>query len=226
MKKILSLFSFIILSVGIMTAQNTKTVTGYVVDTNGSPISGAEVMAPGGGATVITDADGSFSIEVHPLLKKLTASYAGMADKSLSLKDTSNLVFTMKREPKLRGFISAVGTFGFDFYQEIGQEGAGLMGGQLGKWGWYSKLLMDNDGGDNGFNFTAGAIKQFGKKPTYLYFGVGWAYDGWADYSGVGVDLGVIFKVKTHLNVITGINFNYIEDATSLNANIGIGYTF
>lgn len=240
MKKLLTMIALIVLAIGTMAAQNSKTITGYVVDKNGNPIIGAEVMAAGGGATTITESDGSFTIEVHPLLKKLTASYAGMEDNTISLEGQTNVVFTMKPEPKLRAFASVVLAGGAGIKRDTwwyGREtnmqfGAGLMGGQLGKWGWYAKAMYNDDVEwlEGGMSITAGAVKQLGKSLKYLYFGIGPAYDGSICVWGAAVDLGLIFKVSKRINVIAGLNYDYLTGsgcyAHIINANIGVGYTF
>lgn len=230
-----------ILSIGAASAQNTKTYTGFVVDKNGNPVVGAEVMAPGGGATTITDSDGSFNIEVPFMLKKLTASYTGMRDETLKLGNSSNLVFKMKGLKKMTGFISVIGDVGISFDTDVYSSnykqplvGGGIMGGQLGqlgKWGWYTKgmaYLATYDLYVAGI-LTAGAIRKLGSK-AHIYLGAGGAcvYDG----LGYSVDLGTIFNVSDHVNVIAGLNYvnSHISyrSATyrNLNLNIGAGYTF
>ncbi len=251
MKKIIAMLICAVLSIGIATAQNSKTYTGFVVDKNGNPVVGAEVMAPGGGVSAITDSDGSFTIEVPFMLKKLTASYAGMNEKSLKLGKSSNLVFKMKALKKRVGFISFVGNIGVIsdrktgrdyedvFYESSSTEisgGAGVMGGQIGQlsiWGWYVKGM--GFGGVNYFSgggsFTAGAIIKLGSN-AHLYFGGGVAFLESA--IGYSFDLGTIFTVGSHVNIISGLNYtNGIVNHSShehtydiANLNIGVGYTF
>lgn len=248
----MTMLALAILSIGTATAQNTKTYTGFVVDKNGNPVVGAEVMAPGGGATAITDSDGSFKIEVPFMLKKLTASYTGMSDRTLKLGASPELVFKMKSLKKMTGFISFVGNVGAgiwdDEYNYPGSNGTqlattadilvggGIMGGQigqLGKWGWYLKGMgyvgcIDAYGAGS---LTAGAIRKLGGK-AHLYFGGGAAYV--YDAMGFSIDLGTIFTICDHVNIIAGLNYanstskiDYQKDKYNLiNLNIGVGYTF
>lgn len=246
MKKLMTMLICTVLSIGTATAQNSKTYTGFVVDKNGNPVVGAEVMAPGGGASAITDSDGSFSIEVPILLKKLTASYTGMREKSLKLGNSSNLVFKMKSLKKMTGFISVIGNVGafMDDYKssEYGDEnyidgsvGVGIMGGQigqLGNWGWYVKgfggISFDEDGY---LSLTAGAIRKLNKK-AHIYFGAGPSVI--TGSMGFAIDLGTIITVNNHVNVIAGLNYMnstddpgyYTEKYNLINLNIGVGYTF
>lgn len=262
MNKLITIMICAILSIGVGAAQNTKTYTGYVVDANGNPVVGAEVMAPGGGASAITDSDGSFTIEVPALLKTLTASYAGMKENKIQLGESSNLIFRMKGLKKMVGFISVFGNIGADMYKDSGTDyyyfyyngmvynetqtydykgtsiavGAGIMGGQLGqlgKWGWYLKGMgcyVTDDGRGVG-SLTAGAIRRVSSK-AHLYFGGGAAYV--YDTVGFAVDLGAIFNVGEHLNIIGGLNFvsgknsdEYRQSQNNIiNFNIGVGYTF
>lgn len=268
MKKIIAMLICAVLSIGIATAQNSKTYTGFVVDKNGNPVVGAEVMAPGGGVSAITDSDGSFTIEVPILLKKLTASYAGMREKTIKLGKSSNLVFNMKTQKNRTGFISLIcngGLFKAKYGQSINYRyedydfseaslGGGIMGGQigqLGNWGWYGKGIVYAAiyEGIPAVTITAGAIRKLGSE-AHLYFGVGWAYGGEKDYRfdsmeqwdssdasmGYSCDLGTIFTVSNHVNVIVGLNYAHIFPnfhysdvhgrCNLFNLNIGVGYTF
>ena len=249
MKKIMAMLICALLPVGTVVAQTSKTYTGLVVDKNGNPVVGAEVMAPGGGISTITDSDGSFSIEVPFMLKKLTASYAGMREKSLKLGKSSNLIFKMNALKKRTGFISLVGNIGFvlDKYENFwensysGNEndvsvGGGVMAGQIGQlssWGWYVKGM-----GYYGIDYclgygslTAGAIRKLGTN-AHLYFGGGASY--LYTSFGFSLDLGTIFTVGNHVNIIAGLNYAHAAEGDDysrerfdpINLNIGVGYTF
>lgn len=235
MKKLSTMLACALLAIGTAAAQNTKTYTGMVIDKYGNPVVGAEVSAPGGGATTITESDGSFSIEVPSTLDKLTASYTGMLDKSIKLNDQSKLVFKMKNMKKMTGFVSIIVNAGYwDDYSNYSDItlGGGIMGGQigqLGKWGWYGKLIgtycLDRD--YVGVSLTAGAIRKL-RRNTHLYFGVGPAIN--YDAAGFALDLGTIFVVSKHINIIAGLNYSiaFYDDEISndINLNIGVGYVF
>lgn len=242
----------VLLSIGTASAQNTKTYTGFVVDKNGNPVVGAEVMAPGGGASTITDSDGSFKIEVPVLLKKLTASYTGMSDKTLKLGESSKLVFKMRNLKKMTGFISVVGNIGINNNKEVDDNsyndnyysasfGGGIMGGQmgqLGNWGWYVKGMVYTDSDLYGTgSLTGGVIRKLSKK-SHIYLGVGGAYSDYTGTPGFSIDLGTMFNVSDRINIIAGLNYincvnradydeyGFKEISNHINLNIGVGYTF
>lgn len=163
-------------------AQSTKTVKGAVIDTNGNALPGAKVEATGGAETTVTDADGTFSLEVSRWLKSLTATYPGMEKKKISIKnDDQDFIFTMKESHKY-WFVNAVTQY------NDGGIGAGVMFGQLNKWGWYGKAVMDfcnvdDEDVNNIPTITAGVVKRI-SKPFYMYFGIGYTriYDHYYHY--------------------------------------------
>lgn len=254
MKKILAFVAIGALAILGAAAQNLKPVHGYVIDKNtGSPIVGAEVSVPGGGETTITDADGSFNLTVTPYLKKLEAKYDGMQSKKMKVNFYNDMVFEMKKERQHPGFINlmlAAPGVAIDEYDANFALNWGLMGGQLGKWGWYAKTMVNLGWEDFGTTITAGAVKQLKKNKTYMYFGAGFGcfsgswYGGeywynkydyyyWEDYNyfyGVALDLGFIFRTSRHFNITVGldpvIGFDIDEVGCQLNLNLGIGYVF
>ena len=199
MKKLLLLMTLVICALG-MNAQNTRVITGAVIDKNGNPLPNALVEATGGAESVTTDADGSFSIEVPVWLKSLTAKYAGLKDKKIKIQDKSNVLFEMK--PKTgTWFLDAAYSPSFDddgLFNRLG-----LMGGYLGNWGAYAKILFTLDRDVAIPSVTVGAIKQVAK-PVYLYLGAGyspvfgWRASNWSSYydyeDGGMFEAGAIFK--------------------------------
>lgn len=189
-------------------AQNTKVITGAVIDKNGNPLPNALVEATGGAESVTTDADGSFRIEVPIWLKSLTAKYAGMKDKTIKIENNSQIVFEMK--PLRTGYWFLNAAFSVSFGDHT-HGGAGLMGGYLGNWGGYGRVMIPF-GGDADFcclpSVTAGVIKKI-SKPVYLYLGAGYSPvygETWFDYpygwfhsdyeNGAMFEVGAIFKFK------------------------------
>lgn len=80
------LFQFVALAA---MAQN-KTVSGKVTDAStGSPLVGATVSAKGASKTVVTDASGSFTIDVPSTVTQLTISYAGYASMDFNISGSS-----------------------------------------------------------------------------------------------------------------------------------------
>ncbi len=242
MKKFITISIAFVLSVGTMIAQtNYKTVKGYVVDKNGNPIPGAEVTTPGGGESVITDSDGSFNMSVHPLLKKLSASYDGMTTKTLKIQPEKDLVFTLKKERKNPAFISA--SFGLSYnmngdgdsyetYEYFGPSWS-LMAGMLGKWGFYGKGNCDWNGN---FSITVGAIKSIYKHAIFMYAGLGYGmaeryfnYEYYDEYYNYNYSTGTYSGGWRHnydWNTRPGIagDFGFIFK-TGRHFNITVGYS-
>jgi len=257
------MIAMVVLTIGNITAQtHERTVRGFVLDKKtGAPISGAEVVATGSGETTITDSDGSFSLSIPPFLKFLTATYTGMGSKKMKVNFNSDMIFEMK--PKHRfGFLSAVGCFsignkGYTDESYIG-GGGGLMGGMLGEWGFYAKATIDSQDCPV---ITAGVIKSVSKS-FYGFLGVGWGkitgeieckgsywhyddtndfgyplyYDYWEQKhnDAMAFELGCIFKVSRHFNIIvsdtfaTDFNTFYDTDFDVFRntVNVGVGYVF
>ena len=250
MKKFISICAAMLLGLGSILAQeNFKAVKGYVIDKNGNPIPGAEVMAPGGGESAITDSDGSFHMNVHPLLKKLSATYDGMTTKTLKIKPDKDLVFRLKKERVRPAFLNVVlgfscnmnGDYDYNHYENVPvpMPSFGLMAGMLGKWGFYGKGVSDELGN---FNVTFGVIKSIYKRTTYIYAGAGYGMawiDAWNDdyyRPGIAGDFGFIFKTGRHFNITIGYNiirtFPFKDHGEHFSSNyvhgvqLGLGYVF
>ena len=148
MKKLFLLF--LLMGTGLsMMAQTTIEVRGGVVDKkNGTPLPGAKVEATGGAESTVTDADGSFSLEVSRWQKSITATYPGMNKKSMKLLSGREILFELTPKERMRWFVNLVGNFTFchEAHPELTTPGMGLMFGQVGKWGWYGKFLCDFHG--------------------------------------------------------------------------------
>lgn len=215
--------AFAICGLGV-SAQTTRIVTGAVIDQNGNPLPNALVEATGGAESVTTDVDGSFRIEVSIWLKSLTAKYGGLPDKKVKLDQNNQIIFEMK--PKTDSwFIDAA--YAINFGEDITFSRAGLMGGYLGNWGGYARVMLPFGGGieDHTPSVTAGVIKRV-CKPLYVYFGAGYApvFDEWewgysygnnsyysdyyTDYESGGMfEAGAIFKLSK-FNFSVGYSFS------------------
>ena len=244
MKKLYILLIMAIVAIGA-SAQATQTVHGAVIDKNGNPLPGAEVFATGGAETTVTDADGTFTLEVPIWLKSITARYAGMDDKKLKTNFNGSMLFTMSPTLKNAWFLNLVGNV------DIGYEGAygrlGIMGGRLGKWGYYGKLLFpigDLEEWATGIQGTVGAIKQVHKN-IYVYLGGGYSgvqdesyyrynygYDNYSSWyaeewhPGGAVEIGGIVRIGRRFNVCVGYLIAFDSSRTDHNVNFGIGYVF
>lgn len=227
MKKLLLLMTFVICVLSV-SAQNTKVITGAVIDKNGNPLPNALVEATGGAESATTDADGSFRIEVPIWLKSMTAKYAGLKDKKIKLNHNNQIIFEMKPETG-SWFLDAAYAINFG---DVTFSRVGLMGGYLGDWGGYARVIFPLGRGasaDKVPSVTAGIIKQVAK-PAYLYLGAGYAPvmgEDRGDYeSGAMFEAGAIFKYNK-VNFSVGYSFSSSFSAyTNHSAQLSVGYCF
>ena len=91
MKRLFYIFAVVLLPMMVQ----AKVVTGQVLDLNGEPIIGANVVVKGTTAGTITDIDGNYSLEV-PENATLVFSYLGMATQELPV--TGNTLSVVLRE--------------------------------------------------------------------------------------------------------------------------------
>ena len=89
MKKVLLLFTMFFVGISMSFAQ--KTVTGTVLDNEGLPIIGANVLIEGTSEGTVTDIDGAFSLDVPSGAETLILSYTGYETQELDITNTSNL---------------------------------------------------------------------------------------------------------------------------------------
>ena len=264
MKRTLLMLLMVGVTVGAM-AQTTREVKGTVIDKNGNPLPGAKVEATGGAENTVTDADGTFSIEVPRYLKRMTATYPGMKRKTLNSGANNDLLFEMRRKHtgQNKFFVSAMMAHGFDFMSEhkYSVEGGVMFGQFIGNnWGWFCKGMVGTYPGGYGGNLvgsaTIGGLRRI-IKSMYGYIGFGFGsgvechFYRYYDYDdghrhecnpGVAIDWGLIFRIKPHINVITGLSaqggpendyfdsssYYYYRNKTSwrLSLQLGVGYTF
>ncbi|MDE5783970.1 MAG: carboxypeptidase-like regulatory domain-containing protein [Prevotella sp.] len=218
-------------------AQSTKTVKGAVIDLNGNPLPGAKVEATGGAESTVTDADGTFSLEVSQWLKSLSVTYPGMNKKKMSIKsDNRDLIFTMTEEKSSHWFVNAVAQCDDDCL------GAGVMFGQLNKWGWYGKTVMDYSCLDDyyydvsyGSTISVGVIKRVSKS-FYMYLGGGYTnyyrendrYD-LENHAAALLEIGALHRIgHFNLNYGVGITSKTIDFSEIKGAKfyLGVGYSF
>ena len=86
MRKLLSIIAMLVLSLTMLMAQNTKTVTGSVIsEEDGEAIIGATVIVPGTNIGTVTDIDGNFSLKVPTDTKTLNVSYVGLESQQVTI---------------------------------------------------------------------------------------------------------------------------------------------
>ena len=88
--------------------QQSRTVTGKIVDTKGEPIIGANVVVKGTTNGTITDFDGNFSIEA-PSNAVLQVSYIGYVPQDVSVGNRSTLQIVIKEDTQNLDEVVVVG---------------------------------------------------------------------------------------------------------------------
>lgn len=101
-------------------AQQKKHITGIVVDQNGDPIIGANVVEKGSSNGTITDIDGNFSLQVSEK-STLTVSYIGYETKDVKVGNQSKLQIALSEDTQ---FIDEVVVVGFGTQKKVNLTGA------------------------------------------------------------------------------------------------------
>lgn len=92
-----------------MSANQVRKVTGKVVDENGEPMIGVTVKVKGTSTGVVTDLNGSFSVNVPVGKKTLEFIYVGYSNKEISVAGSSSFNITMIPNSKVLDEVVVVG---------------------------------------------------------------------------------------------------------------------
>ncbi len=85
----------------VLLAQNSKTVTGKVLDEQGQTLIGATIMSVGTSQGTTTDYDGNFQLNVSDKVTQLTVSYVGYGTKTVNLTSTGKIVVRLTPDDNL-----------------------------------------------------------------------------------------------------------------------------
>jgi len=198
-----------LLALAAVTASAQTPVTGTVVDKNKRPIPGATVELPGTDRSVLTNIDGSFTINDVPEKGKLTARFVGLQSKTQLAKDSMIIVLRKggfwRWKPERWQFFMALQGGVVDsecnFWDSFKRPAIGLTIGAMKKWGFYGKVMMTPGLGEQShFNetdwFTGNTRKQMltavgglmihTGTPFYIHAGVGYMDTnvGWEKLDG------------------------------------------
>lgn len=88
--------------------QNSVKVTGTVVDTNGEPVIGANVMVDGSTIGTITDINGKFTLNVPKDGVKLRISFIGYKEQIVAAKKSISLHIVMEDDAQQLGEVQVV----------------------------------------------------------------------------------------------------------------------
>lgn len=89
-------------------ADNTKTISGTVLDSNGEPVIGANVSIKGTGQGTTTNPDGKFELNV-PEDGSLVLSYLGFANKEIPIRGKSVFQITLEEDTQLLDEVVVIG---------------------------------------------------------------------------------------------------------------------
>lgn len=106
--------------------QQSKKIIGKVVDVNGEPLIGATVIEKSANNGVVTDMDGSFTINIENKNSILKVSYVGYLTQEVSLAkeqwhDSRRLTITMKEES---GVLDEIVVVGYGTQKKVNLTGA------------------------------------------------------------------------------------------------------
>lgn len=103
------LFSLLTLCNTSAFAQNTRKITGVVMDNNKEPLTGATVAVKGTTIGVSTGIDGDFAIDVPMDKNILTVSFIGMNQQELDIKDKKHVVVILEDNERVLSEVVVVG---------------------------------------------------------------------------------------------------------------------
>ncbi len=106
LRNAVALMIMLVATVGATFAQS-RTVTGTVTDENGAPLPGATVMVQGSTRGVITDVDGSYSIQAAPA-DKLTFDYLGVVPQTVEVGSQATVSVSLTSQTTEMDAVSVV----------------------------------------------------------------------------------------------------------------------
>lgn len=90
-------------------SQNTKTITGTVVDESQEPIVGASIVIEKTANGTISDIDGKFTLNVPLTTDRLTISYIGFVSQDVDVKNTTTVSVILKEDSRALNEVVVVG---------------------------------------------------------------------------------------------------------------------
>lgn len=94
------MFLFMLLP-SVSLAQNTRRVTGTVVDETGEALIGVTVTEPGGANGAITDLDGNFSLDWSTGTNSIQVSYVGYKTKTVTIPSSGKVTIQMESDENM-----------------------------------------------------------------------------------------------------------------------------
>ena len=107
MKKIFALLVFSVVTVMSISAQ--RTITGTIIDEEGIPLIGANVLVKGTTIGTIADIDGTYSLDIPAGSEVIVYSYTGYISKEINLGDSDVIDITLVQNSELIDEVVVVG---------------------------------------------------------------------------------------------------------------------
>ena len=106
MKKFLLMVLMLVVSIGTVSAQGGRVITGKITDSDGEPIPGAAVFIQGTGLGVNANLDGRYTFTIAadaklPEKPVLVFSFIGMKQEELPLKDQKVINMVLKEDAQI-----------------------------------------------------------------------------------------------------------------------------
>ncbi len=96
MRKLVLLLTLLLTAVSLLNAQETRTLSGKVIDENGEPLIGAGVMLPGGTRGTVTDLDGKYTLQLKKGDAIISVSFMGYTTQEIVIGDRKVIDVTLK----------------------------------------------------------------------------------------------------------------------------------
>ncbi len=108
MRKLLALVASVVLLMTQLQAQTSRTLTGKVTDSKGTPLTGVTVSA-GSDRRTVSDNAGNFTIQVGANVRSLRFTYVGFNILDASISDKNSITVSMTEEDKSLSEVVVVG---------------------------------------------------------------------------------------------------------------------
>lgn len=90
-------------------AQNTRTITGTVLDEQGKPVIGATIVVKGTTIGTATDTEGNFSLKIPSDMHLITVSFIGMKPQDVDVTNKTNIRTTLEEQTTELGETVVIG---------------------------------------------------------------------------------------------------------------------
>lgn len=96
MRKLLLFIAVLFSATALLSAQDTRVLSGKVVDENGEPLIGAGVMLPGGNRGAVTDLDGKYTLQIKADDLTISVSFMGYTTQEIMIGNRKTIDVSLK----------------------------------------------------------------------------------------------------------------------------------